>query len=254
MNRLAGKVAIITGAGRGQGRAAALLFSAEGAFVVAADVDASSSDETAGMIAKAGGKALAIPADVSNSADVEQLVSQSVAHFGGLDILYNNAAIWSGGDMDNFVTELDEDNWDRIVDVNLKGIFLTCKYAIPRIVERGGGVVINTSSIAGIRASRNRSHAYSASKGGVIALTKAMSASYARDRVRVNAICPGGVDTPMIASMMNTEERAVRFAKSHPLGRMGQPEDIANCALYLASDESEWVTGAVFTIDGGYSA
>ena len=254
MGRLNGKVAIITGSGGGQGEAAAKLFAAEGAKVVVSDVNDEGGTAVVGAIEADGGSAIYQHADVSRADDVEALVSRATSHYGQLDILYNNAAIWSGRDIDNFVTALEEENWDRIIGINLKGIYLCCKFGIPALIASGGGSVINTSSVAGIMGSRNATHAYSASKGGVVSLTRAMAMSYARDNVRVNAICPGGVDTPMVASMMNTEQRAERFAASHPLGRMGTPEDIAYYALYLASDESSWVTGTVVPIDGGYSA
>ncbi|MCH9673592.1 MAG: SDR family oxidoreductase [Gammaproteobacteria bacterium] len=254
MGRLAGKVAIITGAGSGQGRAAAILFAREGARVVISDVDEAGGAATLASVHDARGEGLFHRADVSSASDVQALIQATSDRFEGIDILYNNAAVWSGNQKDNHVTDLSEENWDDILGVNLKGIFLVSKYGIPALIARGGGSVINTSSIAGIRGSRNRSHAYSASKGGVISLTRAMAVTYARNQVRVNAICPGGVDTPMIATMMDTEQRAERFAASHPLGRMGQPDDIAHCALYLASDESAWVTGTVIPIDGGYSA
>lgn len=254
MGRLAGKVAVITGSGGGQGQAAAELFALERAKVVVSDVNDDGGNQTVETIKTAGGQAIYVHADVSKETDVKTLIETATSHFGGLHVLYNNAAIWSGRGIDNFVTELEEENWDQILDINLKGIFLCCKYGIPALIECGGGSVINTSSVAGIMGSRNASHAYSASKGGVVALTRAMAMSYARDSVRVNAICPGGVDTPMIASMMDTEERAERFAKSHPLKRMGTPQDIAYYALYLASEESSWVTGTIVPVDGGYSA
>jgi NAD(P)-dependent dehydrogenase (short-subunit alcohol dehydrogenase family) len=254
MARLANKVVMITGSGSGQGRAAACLFAREGARVVVSDVNRTGGEETVRMVRDAGGEAVFQAADVSRAADVEELIRTAVRSYDGLHVLYNNAAIWSGRSLDNFVTELDEDGWDRIIDVNLKGVYLCCKYGIPALIDSGGGSVINTASVAGLAGSRNRSHAYSASKGGVIALTRAMAVAYARHGVRVNAICPGGVDTPMIASMIDTDERQQRFASAHPLGRMGTPEDIAYFALYLASDESSWVTGGVFPIDGGFSA
>lgn len=254
MARLGGKVAIITGAGSGQGRAAARLFAAEGARVVVSDVNDEGGEETVRGIRDAGGEATYCHADVSRAADAGALVAAARDAYGRLDVLYNNAAIWSGRGLDNVVTELEEEGWDRILDVNLKGIYLCCKHAIPALVEAGGGSVINTSSAAGLVGSRNASHAYSASKGGVISLSRAMAMAYAREHVRVNVICPGGVDTPMIASMTSTERRAERFAAAHPLGRMGTPQDIAYCALYLASDESSWVTGAVFPVDGGFTA
>jgi NAD(P)-dependent dehydrogenase (short-subunit alcohol dehydrogenase family) len=254
MARLAGKVALITGSGSGQGRAAAVLFAREGARVVVSDVNVAGGEETVRLVRDAGGEAIFHAADVSKAAEVEALIRAAIAAYGGLHILYNNAAIWGGGSLDDFVTELGEDGWDRILSVNLKGVFLCCKHGIPALLASGGGSVINTASAAGLIGSRNRSHAYSASKGGVIALTRAMAVAYARRGVRVNAICPGAVDTPMIAALIDTEDRQRRFAQAHPLARLGTPEDIAYCALYLASDESSWVTGAVFPIDGGFTA
>lgn len=254
MARLEGKVAVITGAASGQGRAAARMFAAEGARIVVSDVDEAGGAETVAMVEADGGEACFARCDVSKAAEVEAMIATATETYGGLHVLYNNAAIWSRRGLDNFVTELDEDGWDAVLGVNLKGVFLCCKYGIPALIESGGGSVINTSSSAGLVGSRNATHAYSASKGGVISLTRAMAMAYAKQGVRVNVICPGGVDTPMVASMLNTEERAERFAASHPIGRMGTPEDIAYCAIYLASDESGWVTGTVFPIDGGYTA
>ncbi len=254
MGRLDGKVALITGSGRGQGQAAALLFAREGARVVVSDVNVEGGQATVRSITEAGGEAVFQAADVSKAAEVEALVHTAVRTYGGLHILYNNAAIWAARGVDNFVTELSEEGWAQVLAINLTGVFLCCKYGIPALIDSGGGSVINTASVAGIAGSRNRSHAYSASKGGVVALTRAMAMAYARNTVRVNAICPGGVDTPMIAPMLDTEDRRQRSAASHPLGRMGTPEDIANFALYLASDESSWVTGGIFPIDGGFTA
>ena len=253
MTRLAGKVALITGSGSGQGRAAAVLFAREGARVVVSDVNAAGGEETVELVRKVGGEAIFQRADVSQASDIETLVRAATRGYGGLHVLYNNAAIYGGG-LDDFVTELTEDGWDRILDVNLKGVFLCCKFGIPALIASGGGSVINIASVAGLIGSRNRSHAYSATKGGVISLTRAMAVAYARRGVRVNAICPGGVDTPMIAGLIDTEDRQRRFAQAHPLGRLGTPEDIAYCALYLASDESSWVTGGIFPVDGGFTA
>lgn len=254
MGRLEHKIALITGAASGQGRAAAIMFAAEGARVMACDVNESGGQETVEMIASAGGDAAFQTADVASAAQVEAMVAATCTTFGGLDILYNNAAVWSGGNVDNVVTELDESGWDQILGVNLKGVYLGCKFGIPALIKRGGGSVINTASVAGLVGSRNATHAYSASKGGVISLTRAMAAAYAKQKIRANVICPGGVDTPMIAPMLTNERRIERFATSHPIGRIGTPDDVAYCALYLASDESSWVTGAVFPIDGGFTS
>jgi NAD(P)-dependent dehydrogenase (short-subunit alcohol dehydrogenase family) len=254
MARLANKVALITGSGSGQGRATARLFASEGARIMVSDVNAAAGEETVELVRAAGGDATFHAADVSRAADVEALVQATRRTYGGLHVLYNNAAIWDRGGLDNYVTELSEEGWDIIMAVNLKGVYLCCKYGIPALIDAGGGSVINTASAAGLIGSRNRSHAYSATKGGVIALTRAMAVAYARQGVRVNAICPGGVDTPMIASILDTTERQQRFAAAHPLGRLGTPEDIAYFALYLAADESSWVTGGIFPIDGGVTA
>jgi NAD(P)-dependent dehydrogenase (short-subunit alcohol dehydrogenase family) len=254
MARLANKVVLITGSGSGQGRAAALLFAREGARVMISDINVEGGEETLRQVRAAGGEATFQAADVSQATQVEALVLKTVRTYGGLHVLYNNAAMWDRSGLDNYVTELSEDGWEKIIGVNLKGIYLCCKYGIPALIAAGGGSVINTASAAGLIGSRNRSHAYSASKGGVIALTRAMAIAYARNGVRVNAICPGGVDTPMIAPMLDSQERQQRFASAHPLGRLGTAEDIAYFALYLASDESSWVTGGVFPIDGGVTA
>ena len=252
--RLKGKSAFITGAASGQGRAAAKLFAEEGANVVVFDRDAAGASATADAINEAGGSAHVCVGDVSRSADVAAAIRAARDTFGGVHVLYNNAAVWAPRRIDNIVTELDESGWDTIIDINLKGVYLCCKHAIPAIIEAGGGSVINIASVAGLVGSRNASHAYSASKGGVISLTRAMAMAYARHGIRVNAICPGGVDTPMLAPLIGTPEGYERVAKSHPLGRLGRPEDVARCALFLASEESSWITGAIIPVDGGVSA
>jgi NAD(P)-dependent dehydrogenase (short-subunit alcohol dehydrogenase family) len=210
-------------------------------------------EETVELVRKAGAEAIFQRADVSKARNIEALVEPATRAYGALHVLYNTAAIHGGG-LDDFVTELTEDGWDRIVDVNLKGVFLCRKFGILALIASGGGSVIYIASAAGLIGSRDREHAYSATKGGVISLTRAMAVAYARRDVRVNAICPGGVDTPMIAGLIDTEERQRRFAQAHPLGRLGTPEDIAYCALYQASDESSWVTGAIFPVDGEFTA
>ncbi len=252
--RLENRIALITGAGSGQGAAAARLFAAEGASVVVFDRDEAGATKVVTEINDAGGKALCVVGDVAVAADVERAVSLCKASFGALHVLYNNAAVWSAGNIDNFVTELDEAGWDTVISINLKGVYLCSKFGIPEIIAAGGGSVINIASVAGLVGSRNPSHAYSASKGGVISLTRAMAIAYASDQVRVNVICPGGVDTPMLQPMLTTGERQARVAKSHPLGRLGTPHDIAQCALFLASDEASWITGATIPVDGGVSA
>ena len=252
-DRLAGKVAVITGAGGGQGRAAALLFANEGAKVVVTDVKVEGGQETAQMINAAGGQAVFLSTDVSQADQVEAAVRLAVDTYGALHIMYNNAAVLHRKDA--VVTNLEEEIWELVLNVNLKGVYLGCKYAVPEIVKAGGGSIVNVSSLAGLIGIGNV-HAYTASKGGVISLTRAIAMAYASQNVRCNVICPGGVDTPMMAHVFHNPNPRFRemSEKGHPLGRLGTPEDIARMALYLASDESSWVTGTVFTIDGGYVA
>lgn len=251
--RLADKVVLITGAGGGQGRAAAVLFAQEGAKVVVTDIKVEGGQKTVQLVKSAGGEAVFQEMDVSKAADVEAAVRCAVATYGGLHIMYNNAAVLHKND--TTVTNLEEDMWDFIIGVNLKGVYLGCKYAIPEITNAGGGSVINVSSLAGLLGVGNV-HAYTAAKGGVISLTRVIATGYAAKNIRCNVICPGAVDTPMMAHVLHSSnpKRLERVAKSHPIGRVGTPEDIAAMALFLASDESSWVTGSVFTVDGGYAA
>ncbi len=251
--RLASKVALITGAGGGQGRAAAIMFAREGARIIVADVKADGGNETVEMVRTAGGQAEFIATDVSKAQQVEAAVQCAVKHYGALHIMYNNAAVLHR--KDGPVTTLDEDIWHLVLDVNLKGVYLGCKYAVPAMIAAGGGSIVNTSSLAGLLGVGSV-HAYTAAKGGVISLTRAVAIAYAKDQVRCNVICPGAVDTPMMAHVLHGENQRLHqgYERSHPLGRVGTPEDIAGMALYLASDESSWVTGSVFTIDGGNSA
>src|SRR5713226_631924 len=248
-DRLAGKVALITGAGGGQGRAAAIMFAREGARIVAADVKTEGGNETVQMVRAAGGQAEFIAADVSKASQVEA----AVKNYGALHIMYNNAAVLHRKDAQ--VTALDEEIWHLVIDINLKGVYLGCKYAVPAIIAAGGGSIINTSSLAALLGVGNV-HAYTAAKGGVISLTRAVAMAYAKNKVRCNVICPGAVDTPMMAHVLHSENQRLRqgYERVHPIGRVGTPEDIAAMALYLASDESSFVTGSVFTIDGGNSA
>jgi NAD(P)-dependent dehydrogenase (short-subunit alcohol dehydrogenase family) len=181
------------------------------------------------------------------------MVEAAVRKYGALHILYNNAGI-VGANIDSDVTQLAVEAWDQILNINLRGIFLCSKYGVPALMQAGGGSVINTASIAGLIGSPFAGHAYTASKGGVIALTRAMAMAYARHKVRVNAICPGGVETPMTAHFKATASQWQQYIDSHPIGRVGTPEDVVHLAVYLASDESSWVTGSIFTIDGGRTA
>jgi NAD(P)-dependent dehydrogenase (short-subunit alcohol dehydrogenase family) len=248
--KLQGKVALITGAGSGMGRAASLLFAREGAKLAAVDVNAESAADTAKMIKAEGGDAAALRADVSRAADADAMVSETVKRFGGLDIIYNNAGIEGEG---GFLAQLSEEAFDRVIAINLRGVWLGMKYALPAMIQRGGGVVINTASIAGMVAVRGAA-AYCAAKAGVIALTRVAALEYGRYNIRVNCICPGAIDTPMVARISGEggmSQQAV--SRISVLGRIGRPEEIARTALFLASDDASFATGAPFIIDGGWT-
>jgi NAD(P)-dependent dehydrogenase (short-subunit alcohol dehydrogenase family) len=256
---LKGKVALITGAARGQGLAAAKLFAAEGARVLVNDLDEASVSAAVAEIKAAGGEAAGAAGDVSSSADVQEVLQTAMQRFGGLDILYNNAGIGysatarMGIAMDDIVSCSEED-WRRIIDINLGGVFLFCKYGIPLLIERGGGCVINTASIAALRGSRN-AHAYGASKGGVVQLTRSIAVTYGRRGIRANAICPGIIDTEMIHdTLLGSEAQETAMKRMTPLGEIGMPGDIASVALFLASDLGKFVTGQAIAVDGGITA
>jgi len=256
---LEGKVAIITGAARGQGLAAAKLFAGEGAKVVINDLDADSVEAAVSEIKSAGGTVLGVPGDVADAGSVEGIVARTVREFGGLDVLYNNAGIGysatsrMGIGMDDVVRCSLED-WNRILDINLGGVFHFCKYGIPALIERGGGAIINTASIAALKGSRN-AHAYGASKGAIVALTRSLAVTYGRNGIRANAICPGIIDTEMIHdTLLGSEAQITGLQRMTPLGAIGTALDIANVALFLASDAGKFVTGQAIPVDGGITA
>ncbi|HYM15306.1 MAG TPA: glucose 1-dehydrogenase [Dehalococcoidia bacterium] len=250
--RLEGKTALITGAGSGMGRVAAILFAREGANVIATDVNRWGLDETQALVDEhAQGAILALAGDVTSPADVEQWVHAGVERFGALHVLYNNAGVFP--DADRSVLEFDEETFRHVIDVNLKGVMLCCKYAIPQIVRAGGGSVINVASFVALMGCTVPQDAYTASKGAVLALTKSLAVQFGRDHVRVNAICPGPILTPLLADLFPNEDERLKRLNRIPLGRFGLPEDIANAALFLASDESTWMTGSEFVVDGGIS-
>ena len=253
--RLDGKVAIVTGAGSsgpgvGTGRATATLFAREGAKVLLVDRSVSQAEETLVSIQSEGGEASVFEADVTDSEACQAVVEAAVLRYGGVNILFNNVGITGQGG----VVEVDEEQWNRVLDVNLKSMVLTSKYAVPKMVEGGGGAIINVSSVAGIRAGSAGSNvSYAASKGGVIALTTTMAVSHGRDNIRVNCIAPGHIYTPMVAGSMSDEWRDLR-RRAGPLGTEGTSWDIAWAAVFLASDEARWISGVVLPVDAGLLA
>jgi NAD(P)-dependent dehydrogenase (short-subunit alcohol dehydrogenase family) len=251
MDRLAGKVALITGSGAGIGREGALLFAREGARIAVVDIAREAGEETARMIKEQGGDALFIHADMTEPAAVERAVASVVARFGKLDILYNNAGASSSAD--GPVDKVSLDEWWRAIRVNLFTAFLGCKYGIPELIRGGGGSVINTASIAALYGSKGGRHAYSASKGGVVSLTRAIAVDYAEHKVRANAIAPTVILTERIRKFFNDPKFMAQSGGFNLLG-LGEPRDVANLAVYLASDESRLITGQVFPVDSGWSA
>lgn len=247
--RLEGKVALITGGARGQGAAEARVFAKEGAKVVIADILDGEGEKLAAEIGEAGGDALFIHLDVTSEDQWQSAISETVSRFGKLDVLVNNAAIWRRG----IVEETTGDHWDAIMDVNAKGVFLGTKLVIPEMRKTGGGSIINISSVAGLVGSLTSS-AYSASKGAVRLLTKSTAIQYAGEGIRANSIHPGAIDTEMGVQVWPDAETREEVTARTPVGRMGVPEDIAFGALYLASDESSFVTGSELVIDGGMFA
>ena len=252
MGRLGGKVALITGAGMGIGREAARLFAAEGARVVVADIDERAAGETAAAIAAAGGEALATVGDVALEADVARMIAAGVARFGALHVLYNNAGVlWK--DRDRSVLETDERWWDRVMAINLKSVFWVTKHGIPHLRRAGGGSIILMGSVSALAGFTRAQDAYTAAKGGLISLGKSLAIQFAKDRIRCNVIHPGIVDTPLQAPYLNADLRR-EFAAGIPLGRIAEPREIASVALFLASDESSYMTGAELVVDGGFTA
>ena len=249
-NRLQDKVTIITGGASGMGRVAARMFAAEGAKVVVADVTEEAARSVVDEVTAAGGQAIAVAADVSKEADAKRMVQESVRAYGRVDALYNNAGIMPAAD--HSVIDTDVETWDKVMAVNVRGVFLGCKYAIPKMVEQGSGSVINISSFVAILGCSNPQDAYTASKGAVLALTKSLAVQFAPKGVRTNAICPGPVETPLLMDWLVKDEEAkrIRLARN-PTGRFGKPEEIAYMAIYLASDEAKWTNGASLVIDGG---
>jgi NAD(P)-dependent dehydrogenase (short-subunit alcohol dehydrogenase family) len=250
MGRLDGKVCVITGAGGGMGRDAAILFTEEGARVCAADVNLQTAEET---VAATNGNAFAIQVDVADEASVEAMMAATAERFDGIDVLYNNAGISPADDAS--VLETSVEAWDRVQAVNTKGVFLCCKHGIPHLQARGGGSVINVASFVAIVGAATSQISYTASKGAVLSMTRELAVQFAREGIRVNALCPGPVETPLLLSIYGDDPAALERRRIHwPTGRLAKPREVVNGALFLASDDSSYVTGATFLVDGGLTA
>jgi NAD(P)-dependent dehydrogenase (short-subunit alcohol dehydrogenase family) len=248
--RLADKVTIITGAGGGMGRVAATMFAREGAHVVVAEYGEAAGQETVELIKGAGGEASFVKVDVSKEADAKAMVDHAVATYGRVDALYNNAGVMP--EADHSVTDTSVEVWDQVMAVNVRGVFLGCKYAIPAMVQAGGGSIINIASFVAILGCSVPQDAYTASKGAVLSLTRSLAVQFGPNGIRTNAICPGPVETPLLMDWLVKDEEAkrIRLARN-PIGRFGKPEEIVHLAVYLASDESRWTNGAQLVVDGG---
>jgi NAD(P)-dependent dehydrogenase (short-subunit alcohol dehydrogenase family) len=248
--RLEDKVTIITGAGGGMGRTAARMFAAEGAKVVCVDVSDEMAESAASDVVAAGGRASAVAADVSDDAQARKMVDHAVATFGRVDVLYNNAGIMPAAD--HSVVDTDVETWDKVMAVNVRGVYLGCKYAIPKMLEQESGSIINVASFVALVGCSVPQDAYTASKGAVLALTKSLAVQFAPQGIRTNSISPGPIETPLLMDWLVKDEDAkkLRLARN-PTGRFGQPEEIVHVAVYLASDESRWTNGANLVIDGG---
>jgi NAD(P)-dependent dehydrogenase (short-subunit alcohol dehydrogenase family) len=250
--RLSNKVVLITGAGSGIGRESALLFAREGAQIVVGDLNAAAGEETVAHIQQAGGDATFVRVDVSKAADVKAMIEVAEATYGKLNVLFNNAGIFHPAD--GSVLDTEEDIWDLTMNINLKGVFLGCKYGIPALLRAGGGSIINTASFVALMGAATSQSAYTASKGGVLSLTREIAVEFARQKIRVNALCPGPVETPLLEELLSDPARRQRRLVHIPPGRFAKAPEIANAALFLASDESSFVNGSTFLVDGGITA
>jgi len=250
--RLEGKVALITGAGSGIGREASLLFAAEGASVLAVDVNRVAAEETVDLVRANSGDATSHEADVALAGDSEAMVAAAVSTYGRLDVMFNNAGIMHSADDDAVSTE--EDIWDLTMDINAKGVFLGCKYGIPALRRAGGGSIINTASFVALLGAATPQIAYTASKGAVLAMTRELAVVHARENIRVNALCPGPLRTELLMKFLDTDEKKQRRLVHIPMGRFGEAAEMAKAALWLASDDSSYVTGTEFVVDGGITA
>jgi len=252
-DRLKGKVVFITGAGMGMGREASVLFAEEGARIIVADIDGKAAAETAALVEKKGGQAVAVTGDVALEADVERMIAEGTKRFGALHVLYNNAGVlWK--DRDKSVLETSEENWDRVQAINLKGPFFVTKHGIPHLIRAGGGSIINVGSVSALAGFTVAQDSYTSAKGALISLTRSLAIQFARQNVRCNIIHPGIIATPMQAPYIKDPAKRRSFEESIPLGRIAHPREIAQVALFLASNDSSYVTGAEIIADGGFTA
>ena len=245
--KLTEKTAIVTGGGSGIGRAAALRFAKEGAKVVVADIDSIDGEETANYIREHEGSSIFVKTDVADPEQIKRLIETTTSTFGGLHIMFNNAGV---GNSEVRSVDLSVEEWDRVVDINLKGVFLGIKYAVPALNKSGGGSIINTSSLLGLKGQKFVS-AYNASKAGVVVLTQNAALEYGKYHIRVNAIAPGVIDTKIIDNWKQNERKWPIISRANALGRIGTPEEVANAVLFLASDEASFITGTTLSVDGG---
>jgi NAD(P)-dependent dehydrogenase (short-subunit alcohol dehydrogenase family) len=249
MGRLDGKVVVITGAGGGMGREAAILFAEEGASVCVADVDGEAAEQTVSDARDA----FAVTVDVADAASVEAMYAAAAERYGGIDVLYNNAGISPADDAS--ILETEPEAWQRVQDVNTKGVYLCCKYGIPYLLERGGGSVINVASFVALMGAATSQISYTASKGAVVSLSRELGVQFARQGIRVNALCPGPVETPLLLRIFGDDPAAYERRRVHlPMGRLAKPREIVNAALFLASDDSSYVNASTFLVDGGLTA
>ena len=256
MGRLEGKAALVTGAGSGIGRAVCELFADEGALIAASDIDAAAADAVALAIAERGGTAFSVRGDVASPTGARRMVSETVAEFGRLDLLVNSAGVTSRNALPESASA--ESVWDRVIEVNLKGVYLACANAVPEMEKAGGGAIVNLASIMGLvgypPGIGGGFNPYPPSKGGVVQFTKPLAVDAARKNIRVNCLCPGFIETNMTSGLTADPAARARIESLHPMGRMGRPEEVARAALYLASDDAKYVTGAALAVDGGYTA
>jgi NAD(P)-dependent dehydrogenase (short-subunit alcohol dehydrogenase family) len=250
--RLDGKVALITGAGSGMGRAAAELFAGEGAKVVISDVDERAGNEAVSAVRGAGGDATFVRANVAEWSDCQAMVATAVDTYGALHVLYNNAGIFPADD--GGALDTPQETWRRVMAVNLEGVWLGCKAGIPAMLESGGGAIVNVASFVALMGAATAQIAYTASKGGVLAMTRELAVEYARRGIRANALCPGPIQTPLLEELLSDPDRRARRMVHIPMGRLGRAEELAKAALFLASDDASFMTGAALVVDGGITA